>query len=85
MLSQIKRFFEKQPIATLAQVASAIHTDPDALLPMLEHFERKGCLKCLSQKTDGCATSGQSSCQGCPASGCHSSKTASLLYQWVKN
>lgn len=83
MLSQIKQFFAKQPIATLAQVATAIHTDPEVTLHMLEHFERKGCLKCLSQKIDGCAT-GQGSCQGCPASGCNTSKTASLLYQWVK-
>ena len=82
MLSLIKQFFLKQPIATLAQVATAIHSSPDVTQHMLEHFERKGCLKCLSQSPTGCATGG-GSCQGCPASQCNQTATAALLYQWI--
>ena len=81
MFSQIKHFFEKQPLATLAQISLAINTDPETTLPMLAYFEKKGLLKCLSQESRGCTSTGNP-CQGCPSSGCHSSQTASLLYQW---
>jgi hypothetical protein len=84
MLSQIKQFFSKQPIATLAQVAKAIDTDPETTQHMLAYFENKGRLKCLSQQVDGCATGG-GSCTGCPASSCHSTQATSLLYQWINN
>lgn len=82
MLHAIKQFFMRQPIATLAQVATAIDTDPETTRLMLIHFENKGLLICLSQPDNTCTTGGSSSCQGCPASGCQQTKTASLLYQW---
>jgi hypothetical protein len=82
MFSQIKHFFQKQPIATLAQVSSALKTDPETIRPMLAYFEKKGSLKCLSQEVDGCLTTG-GSCKGCPSSGCHSAQSASQLFQWL--
>ena len=82
MLSHIKHFFEKQPIASLSQVAQAIDVDPTIVQRMLEHFERKGSLTCLSQPGIGCG-SGAGSCEGCPTARCNQSSAASLLYQWV--
>jgi hypothetical protein len=81
MLAQIKKFFQKQPIATLAQVAMAIQTDTEATRQMLTYFEKKGSLKCLSLEAGECATTG-TSCKGCPTAKCHQSQTTSVLYQW---
>lgn len=75
MLSQIKVFFERQPIANLQQIADALGVDADAVRGMLTVWMNKGCVRCLSQPgPDGCHSGGCGSC----VTGCGSFGTAAV-------
>ena len=71
ILSEIKRYFSQQLVASLADLSVHFRVEPDAMRGMLEQWIRKGKLRKLPQGTP---------CPNC----CEACKSESLeLYKWL--
>jgi len=61
ILRDIKKFIDSQRVVSLQQLARHFHTNADALLPMLDIWQRKGVIRQCANSQLTC----KKSCGGC--------------------
>lgn len=70
-LIDIKNYLQSIKVSNLFHLSTYFNMDPDILRDMLQHWERKGCIR-KSGKTDNCGTK----CSKC-------SPLLTEIYEWV--
>jgi predicted ArsR family transcriptional regulator len=69
-ISNLKRYLQQREQATLSDIANHFGAEPDGVLAMLEHWQKRGRIRRLKVLK----------CSGCKQRGCHSAD----LFRWER-
>lgn len=71
LLAKIKDYLRQVKVANLTMIGQHLNVAPDIVQDMLQHWIRKGCVRCVTP-TQYC----RQACQQCPSA-------TQELYEWI--